>query len=97
MSVSAERFLVLGVEVASLGTIRLAINAPLGSRGFDDRLTELLIVDFRVVRLPVVCAVAQTLACLLQRGWHFSSLHCVVLSPSSVDKQLWLVVQFVLD
>ena len=97
LSIRAERFLVFSVEVASLGAVRLTINAPLWPGGFGDWLAELLVVDLRVVRLPVGSAVAQILACLLQRGRHLSSLHRIVLSPSGVDEQLRLVIQLILD
>lgn len=97
LSIGAERFLVFGVEVASLGAVCLTINAPLRPSGFGDWLAELLLIDLRVVRLPVGSAVAQILACLLQRGRHLSGLHRIVLSPSGVDEQLRLVIQLILD
>ena len=61
-------------------------------------ITELFIIDSFVVRLPVIGRIAEVLASL--RQWsssNSSSLLSFVLCSSGVGKELWLVIQLILD
>ena len=76
----------------------MAVERPLRSGGLGGVIAELFIVDGVVVGLPVACRVAQVLACFLDWVHAFLSSSCgIILSSSGVCKEMWLVVQLILD
>ena len=76
----------------------MAVETPLGSSRLGGVVAELIVVVGVVVGLPVARGVAEVLACFLDWVKAFlSSSGGIILSSSGVCKEMWLMVQLVLD
>ena len=89
---------VFRVEVSSLRAVSLTIFAPFRPCWFSCMFAELIIINSMIVRCPVWCWITEILASFLKWSSNYTtSFLSVVLCSSCESKELWFMIEFILD